>query len=81
MPRLDLFGSAARGVDFTAASDIDPLTEYEPGRSPSWAPLSDLRGARAALFGRDVDVVTADAVQDPHLRASIAPSREPLVGA
>lgn len=79
--RLDLFGSAARGSDFTDGSDIDLLIEYDPGRAPSWGPLFDLRDALARLFGREVDFVMAGAVKNPHMRASIERSREPLYGA
>ncbi len=79
--RLDLFGSAARGTDFTDESDIDLLIEYEPGRAPSWGPLFDLRDAFSELFGRDVDFVMVKAVKNPYLRASIERSREPLFGA
>ncbi|WP_237476674.1 nucleotidyltransferase family protein [Lichenibacterium dinghuense] len=79
--QLDLFGSAARGHDFTDQSDIDLLIEYEPDRPPSWGPLFELRDALAALFGRDVDFVMAGAVRNPYLRASIERSREPLYGA
>lgn len=79
--RLDLFGSAARGHDFTDASDIDLLVEYEPHRTPSLGPLFDFRDALAALFGRDVDFVMPEAVKNPHLRAIIERSRERLYGA
>lgn len=79
--RLDLFGSAAREHDFTDASDIDLLVEYEPGRTPSWGPLFDFRDALAELFGRDVDFVMPGAVRNPYLRSAIERSRERLYGA
>ena len=76
--RLDVFGSAARGVDFTDESDIDLLIEYEAGQSPSWGPFFELRESFAALFGREVDLLVTGAVRNPYLRASIERSREPL---
>lgn len=79
--RLDVFGSAARGVDFTDASDIDLLIEYEPGHVPSWGPFFDLRESLAALFGREVDLAMDSAIENPYLRASIERSRERLHGA
>ena len=79
--RLDVFGSAARGVDFTDESDIDLLIEYEPEHSPSWGPFFDLRESFAALFGREVDFVMMGAVESPYLHASIERSRELLFGA
>jgi hypothetical protein len=50
-----VFGSVIRGEE-TAASDIDLLVEFEPGRSllDHIALAQDLQD----LFGRDVDVVT-----------------------
>ncbi len=78
--RLDVFGSAARGVDFTDESDIDLLIEYEPGHTPSWHPFFELRESFAALFGREVDLAMDSAIKNPYLRASIERSREPLHG-
>jgi predicted nucleotidyltransferase len=78
--RLDVFGSAARGADFTDASDIDLLIEYEPGRTPSWGPYFDLRDELAVLLGRPIDLVSTAAVRNPLMRASIDRSREPLHG-
>ena len=54
-----VFGSAVRG-DFEPDSDIDFLVELEPGRS-----LFDLEGLLMdlqELLGRDVDVVTENAL-------------------
>lgn len=52
--RLALFGSVLRD-DFTPASDIDVLVEFEPGKTPGFAffrmqdELSQLLGRRADL--------------------------------
>ncbi len=52
--RMALFGSVIRD-DFTDASDVDVLVEFEPGRTPGLAffamelELSDLLGRKADL--------------------------------
>ena len=53
--RVRVFGSVVRGEE-TAASDIDLLVEFEPGRSllDHIALAQDLED----LLGREVDVVT-----------------------
>ena len=80
--RLDLFGSAARGEDFTEESDIDFLVEFEPAFAPP--ALGDFLGFRAALaqlLGRDVDLTVAGAVRNPFLRRAIEQSLVTLHGA
>jgi predicted nucleotidyltransferase len=77
--RLDLFGSAARKADFTAASDLDFVLAYEPAHTPP--ALDDffaLRDELSALLGRRVDLTMESALRNPFLRASIEQSREPL---
>ena len=60
--RLDVFGSAARGSDFGAESDVDFLVEF---RSPedSVARFLEFRDALAALLGRPVDLVDRKTVE------------------
>lgn len=81
--RLDLFGSAARGVDFDLArSDLDLLVEYEPSHAPpALADFLALREALAVLFGRKADLTMESAIRNPYLRAGIAADRMPLHGA
>ena len=76
--RLDVFGSAARGMDFDPArSDVDLLVSYEPGAArPSLEQHFDLRDALAALFDRKVDLVMSGAVRNPFIRADIERSKE-----
>jgi len=70
--RLEVFGSAARGTDFDPMrSDIDLLVTYLPGHAPDIAEYVDLRDALAELFGRPVDLVMANAVENPFVRAGI----------
>ena len=80
--RLDVFGSAARESDFSDHSDIDLLVEYEPDHgAPRFNDYLEFRDALAALLGRNVDLVMANAVRNPYIRASIERSRQPLHGA
>jgi len=80
--RLDVFGSAARERDFTDASDIDFLVEFEPSYgTPALGEFLGLRDALASLVGRDVDLTMTNAVRNPYLRTAIERSRVTLHGA
>jgi len=64
--RLEVFGSAARGVDFDPdRSDFDFLVEFEPrtGLSPS-EQFFGLREALEKLLGRPVDLVERKTVEE-----------------
>jgi uncharacterized protein len=80
--RLEVFGSAARGVDFDPAkSDMDFLVEFK--NASQLDPLEQFFGLADALkdlFGRPVDLVEASAVRNPFVRASIDRSREVVYG-
>ena len=55
--KLSLFGSVLRG-DFSAASDVDVLVEFEPGAVPGLR-LIDMQDQLSGIFGgRQVDLVT-----------------------
>ncbi len=61
--RLDVFGSAARGMDFNAAtSDVDFLVQFEP-RDDELARFLDLKDALEALLERSVDLVDRKAIE------------------
>jgi predicted nucleotidyltransferase len=81
--RLEVFGSAARGVDFDlAASDVDFLVAFKAASRLD--PLDQFFGLADALkdlFGRPVDLVEASAVRNPFVRAAIDRSREVVYGA
>jgi predicted nucleotidyltransferase len=80
--RLDVFGSAARGDDFTEESDVDLLVEYEPDQDPpSFKDFLAFREALGRLLGRKVDLTMADAVRNPYVRANIERFRQTLHGA
>lgn len=75
--RLEVFGSAARAVDFVEqSSDADFLVEFLPATQPG---LEEFFGAKAeleSLLGRKVDLVQAKAVRNPYVLASINQNRE-----
>jgi len=80
--RLEVFGSAARGVDFDpAVSDADFLVEFKAGSR--LGPLEQFFGLANALkdlLGRPVDLVEPSAIKNPFIRARINRSREVLYG-
>ena len=81
--RLEVFGSAARAVDFDPKnSDADFLVEFEVGVRPG---LTSFFGAKAELeelLCRSVDLVEPAAVRNPFVRKSInASHREAIYAA
>ena len=69
--KLSFFGSVTR-ADFTAASDVDVLVEFQPDHSATLAHLVDLRVDLSELFGgRNVDVATNAILKNPYRRAAI----------
>ena len=80
--RLEVFGSAARAVDFDpASSDADFLVEFATDASPG---LNSFFGAKAdleKLLGRCVDLVEPGAVRNPYVLASINRNREAVYAA
>jgi predicted nucleotidyltransferase len=80
--RLEVFGSAARGVDFDPEkSDVDFLVEFKTESQLN--PLHqffDFADALKDLFGRPVDLVESSAIGNPFIRASIDRSREVVYG-
>jgi len=55
--KLSLFGSVLRD-DFTPASDVDVLVEFEPGKTPGLS-FFTMGDELEAMFGRKVDFNTA----------------------
>jgi hypothetical protein len=80
--RLEVFGSAARGDDFELAkSDVDFLVEFDPNPDLGlFDTYFALRHALSNLLGREVDLVSARAVQNPYIRGSIEQNRELVHG-
>ena len=77
MRRLEVFGSAARGDFDESRSDIDFLVEFDDDpRRPVLRTYFGLKDALEDLFGRSVDLVSLDAVENPYVLASIERSRQ-----
>ena len=56
--QLDVFGSAARGVDFdTARSDADFLVVFGPDAVPGLDDFLEMKEALARVLGREVDLI------------------------
>jgi uncharacterized protein len=76
--KLEVFGSAARGIDFDPEqSDADFLVEFA-GRG-TFGPLEQYFGLRDALssaIGREVDLVEAKALRNPYVLKQIDQERE-----
>ena len=78
--RLDVFGSASRGVDFDPArSDADFLVSFEQS-PPKLADFFALRDALASILHRPVDLVMEGAVRNPYVLASMNRERETVYG-
>jgi predicted nucleotidyltransferase len=61
--RLEVFGSAARGMDFdTATSDVDFLVEFAT-KEDDLARFLDFKQALERLFARRVDLVDRKAIE------------------
>ncbi|MEJ8835579.1 nucleotidyltransferase family protein [Ramlibacter sp. AN1133] len=79
--RLEVFGSAARGIDFDPErSDADFLVEFEPGSHPGLDTFFGLKDDLEALLRRKVDLLQARAVRNPYVLASINRAREVVYG-
>ena len=77
--QLDLFGSAADGRFDPARSDLDFLVAFEelPGGAYADAYFG-LREGLAGLFGREVDLMTEPALENPYLRRRVEAQRQRL---
>ena len=76
--RLEVFGSAARGVDFDPeTSDADFLVEFSSQDTPrTLDQYFDFRDALSHALERQVDLVEVGAIRNPYFRAAIDRSRE-----
>jgi len=77
--RLDLFGSATGARFDPARSDLDFLVTFEelPGSAYADAYFG-LRDGLAGLFGREVDLITEAALENPYLRRRVEAQRQQL---
>jgi predicted nucleotidyltransferase len=61
---LEIFGSAARGDDFSSIrSDADFLVTFDPAVRNDLTAFEDFRDALQALLGRPVDLVERRAIE------------------
>ena len=76
--RLEVFGSAARGVDFDPQrSDVDLLVEFDgTADGPTLKTFFSLQGELARVLGRPVDLVMAGSVSNPFLKTELDRTRE-----
>ena len=63
---LGIFGAAARGEN-RPGSDIDLLIRFSPQAKVGYFKLHDIEQGLAKSFGKDVDLVTQDALS-PYIR-------------
>jgi predicted nucleotidyltransferase len=76
--RLDLIGSATRN-DFTTASDIDVVVNFEGDRR-LFERYFGLKERLEAIFGRSVDVIEERALRNPYLIKTIERDRKRVYG-
>ena len=76
---LALFGSAVR-EDFSAASDVDILVEFEPDAEVGFITLSRMQRELSAILHRRVDLVPKNGLK-PQIRESVLSSAEILYAA
>ena len=81
--RLDIFGSAAREIDFdTERSDVDFLVEFIPdATAPTLDAYFSLREGLSQAVGRSVDLVMVGSVRNPYLSAEIERTKEVVYAA
>lgn len=80
--RLEVFGSAANGKFDPQSSDLDFLVEFDPvGDASLFRRYFGLQEALENLFGRKVDMVSADAMKNPHFIAEVNRSRQTVYAA
>ncbi len=68
--QLDLFGSAISG-EFKNDSDIDILVRFYRKGGGLFNRYFELKEQLEAIFGREVDLVVEDAIQNPYFKEEI----------
>jgi predicted nucleotidyltransferase len=76
--RLEVFGSAARGNDFSLeTSDADFSVEFSPSAdSPTLKAFFGLQADLSQILGRTVDLAEFSVLRNPYVQASVNRSRE-----
>ena len=79
---LEVFGSAAQDSEFAESSDLDFLVEFLPMTPAEHADAYfGLLNALKALFARSIDLLEANAIDNPYLLESINTCRVKLYAA
>ena len=77
--RLDLFGSAADDRFDPARSDLDFPVDFEDMPDTAYADAYfGLRDGLALLFGREIDLLTEAALENPYMRRQVEAQRQRL---
>ncbi len=80
--RLELFGSAATGLERSGESDLDFLVEFDQLPPGGYADAYfGLLESLEALYGRPVDLVVASAIRNPFFLQSVERTRTLLYAA
>jgi uncharacterized protein len=81
--RLDVFGSAARGIDFDEKrSDVDFIARFDKSSSKfTLSEFFDFAEELEKILDRKVDLSEDVPIKNPYLRDSINASRENLYAA
>lgn len=70
--RLAAFGSVVKGNFVEDTSDLDFVVRFDPPQNMGAADqYFGLKEALEELFGREVDLVDGDAVQNPYFKAEL----------
>lgn len=77
---FSLFGSVLRD-DFSPTSDVDVLVELKPGHGLGLYDWVQMRDELASMFGRPVDLLSANGLRNPFRRHAILSTREVLYAA
>ena len=78
--KLAFFGSVLRD-DFTPASDVDVLVEFEPDARHTLFTFVEMQEELSEMFGRKVDLVQKGAVTNPFVRHHIRHHHQTLYDA
>ena len=81
--RLEVFGSAARGTDFSPEiSDADFLVEFSSSAdSLTLKAFFGLQAGLSQILGRRVDLAESSAIRNPYVKTSVNQSREVIYAA
>ena len=75
-----VYGSALR-EDFRAHSDIDVLVSFAPQAGWSLFDLVEMQDELEQIFGREVDLVERDSLQNPFRRRAILENMQVIYAA